>query len=261
MFRLQGSARSERQNRMLAGYLAFVGGFVNSVGFVLIGTFTSHVTGIVGRATHDYAQGDPVAGLAASTMVIAFFAGAFLASVIVESSFFGQSSRAYGVALGIEGLLLSCFALWSAITWVRAYPRLQDAQGLLLCVAMGMQNSLVTRLSGAVVRTTHLTGVITDLGIETARWFRFWRKSASSKLRVRLVIGSNVAELPHLPKFFLLLTIAVSFIAGAAAGSLLVGRLSHATMMVAAALVFVFAVFALLDGGVRSKDEVIVSRR
>jgi uncharacterized membrane protein YoaK (UPF0700 family) len=261
MFRHQGSARSERQNRLLAGYLAFVGGFVNSVGFVLIGTFTSHVTGIVGRATHDYARGEVAAGMAASTMVIAFFTGAFIASVIVESSFFGQSSRAYGVALGMEGLLLSGFAAWSGITWVSAHPRLQDAQGLLLCVAMGMQNSLVTRLSGAVVRTTHLTGVITDLGIETARWFRYWRRSASSTLRVRLVMGANAAELPHLPKFWLLLTIAVAFVLGAGAGSLLVGRLAHTTMLVAAALVFVFAVFAYLDGGGRSKDEVITSRR
>ena len=40
---------------------------------------------------------------------------------------------------------------------------------------MGMQNSLVTRLSGAVVRTTHLTGVVTDLGIEAARWYRWHR--------------------------------------------------------------------------------------
>src|SRR5262245_931677 len=111
MFRQHG-ARSDRQNRVLAAYLAFVGGFVTSVGFVLIGTFTSHVTGNVGRATNDFATGDGVAGLAAMTMVLCFFAGAFAASVIVESGLFGHLSRAYAAALGLESVLLAVFAVW-----------------------------------------------------------------------------------------------------------------------------------------------------
>lgn len=259
MFRSQGSARSDRQNRLLAGYLAFVGGFVNSVGFELIGTFTSHVTGIVGRATDDFARGEVGAGLAASTMVVAFFAGAFLASVIVESTFLGHPSRAYSLALGTEGMLLTVFATWST-AWAAGHPRLHDAQALLLCMAMGMQNSLVTRLSGAVVRTTHLTGVVTDLGVEGARWFRHWRWTASERLRLRLVAGTNAAERPNVPKSMLLLTIAGGFVAGAAVGAKLVGLLAQATMFVAAGAVFAFAFWALRDGDDR-KEDVLNSRR
>ncbi len=260
MFRHQGTSRSDRQNRLLAGYLAFVGGFVNSVGFVLIGSFTSHVTGLVGRATNNFANLQVGAGAAALTMVIAFYTGAFLASVIVESNVLGAPGRSYGLALFVEGALLSIFAAWSwGTAWVAAHPRLADAQGILLCMAMGMQNSLVTRLSGAVVRTTHLTGVFTDLGIESARWFRWWRKTAEEKLRIRLVVGPNAPELPHKPKLLLLLTIASSFVTGALVGALVVGKLAHASMVIAAGAVFAFAIFAVIDP--QAKEESPINSR
>lgn len=49
MFRHEGANRSHHHNQLLAGYLAMIAGFVNSAGFILIGSFTSHVTGNVGR--------------------------------------------------------------------------------------------------------------------------------------------------------------------------------------------------------------------
>jgi uncharacterized membrane protein YoaK (UPF0700 family) len=251
--------RSDRQHRILAGYLAFVGGFVNSVGFVLIGTFTSHVTGNVGRAANAFASGQGASGLAAATMIVTFFAGAFLASVLVESSILGHTSRAYAVALGVEALLLGGFAVWSRFPG-SAGPRLQDVQALLLCGAMGMQNSLVTRLSGAVVRTTHLTGVVTDLGIEAARWFRHWRSVVSRKLHIKLVAGDNLVERPLVPKALLLLTIACAFVLGAALGSVLVVRWMHATMGLAALAVALFASYAAILGGAR-EDDVAKSRK
>jgi uncharacterized membrane protein YoaK (UPF0700 family) len=254
MFREEGK-RSDRQHRMLAGYLAFVGGFVNSIGFVLIGTFTSHVTGNVGRAAHALASGEPLAGFTSFMMVAFFFFGAFVASVVVESSFFGRRSRAYAAALGIEATLLATFALWSRFLG-SSNPRLQEVEALFLCVSMGMQNSLVTRLSGAVVRTTHLTGVMTDLGIEGARWFRHWRSVLGTKLHVPLVAGKNPAEHPQLPKTLLLLTIAGAFVCGTIAGSLLVRRYMHATVGFASAAVAVFAAYAAFsseEGPARSR--------
>ena len=139
-------------------------------GFVLIGSFTSHVTGNVGRLANDLADGQYGAAVAVRPMFVAFLAGAFVASMAIESNVFGRTANAYGVALLGEAALLVLFTGISHLTPV-AHPRAQDAEAALLCGAMGMQNSLVTRLSGAVVRTTHLTGVFTDLGIEGARWF------------------------------------------------------------------------------------------
>jgi len=246
LFSREGSARSDSQNRWLAGYLAFVGGFVNSSGFVLVGAFSSHVTGNVGRLANDAATGQYAAAVAAFSLVLCFFAGAFAASVILESRFLGgPSSRAYALALGTETLLLLLFSWLSYITSTTLHPRVRDAETALLCAAMGLQNALVSRLSGAVVRTTHLTGVVTDLGIEGARWFRFWRRSLSEVTRVPLVLGRNPAERPAAPKVLLLGTIAASFLAGASSGAYSAVHWQHASMLIAATAVAAGALYAL----------------
>jgi len=213
MFRHQGPSRSARQNTLLAAYLACVGGFVNSAGFVLVGSFTSHVTGNVGRLAGDLATSQLAAAGAAFTMVVAFFAGAFMASLIVESRRFTRTPTAYGVALACEAALLLCFGLVASAK-LGVTPRLRDGQALLLCMAMGVQNSLVSRISGAVVRTTHLTGVVTDLGIETARWLAYWRRALRDE-------RTHGREPPVVTKIRLHLTIFVMFIVGSIAGCVL----------------------------------------
>jgi uncharacterized membrane protein YoaK (UPF0700 family) len=218
MFRGQGGNRTDRQNRRLAGYLAFLGGFVNSAGFVLVGSFASHVTGNVGRLANDVASRDAGAAAAMLLMIAGFFAGAFVASMMIESDFLGRSPNAYGAALVVEAMLLVAFTT-AALVGTSEPARWRDIEAVVLCAAMGMQNSLVTRLSGAVVRTTHLTGVVTDLGIEGARWFRWWRRLATGALRVNLAFGQNPAERPSSAKVGLLATIAGAFTLGAVVGA------------------------------------------
>jgi uncharacterized membrane protein YoaK (UPF0700 family) len=185
----------------------------------LIGTFTSHVTGNVGRLANDLVVAHEArAAATAFTMIAGFFAGAFMSSMMIESNFFGRPQHGYASALGTEALLLMVFVAATNFT-ESSHPRLKDVEGAVLCAAMGMQNSLVTRLSGAVVRTTHLTGVLTDIGVEAARWFRWWRGTLSSALPVRLSFGHNPVVRPNLAKLALLGTIAGSFFVGALAGS------------------------------------------
>jgi len=244
MFRHDGPGRSPQENRVVASYLALVGGFVNSAGFVVIGTFTSHVTGNVGRLSNDLAGAQFGAAATALTMLVAFFSGALVASMVIESNFFGRNPAGYGVALLTEAVLLLLF-MGAATLTPAAHPRLMDLEAAILCASMGMQNSLVTRLSGAVVRTTHLTGVLTDLGIEAGRWFRWWRVSLSERVRVKLAFGENPPERPSEPKAELLVTITVSFVAGAIAGAGLGARLRHVAMVLPAVAVAALGVYAL----------------
>ena len=250
MFSHEGSERSDRENRLLAGYLACVAGFSNSAGFLLIGTFTSHVTGNVGRLANDLAFGKWGASVSAVSLLIAFFGGAFLVSVILESRAFRHLSRAYAFALAVEAFLLVGFTLLSAVA-TAAHPRVLDAVAALLCAAMGMQNALVTRISGAVVRTTHLTGVVTDLGIESARWFRHWRRR----------LASVASERPSVTKSRLLLTIAVAFLAGAMAGALVTVRLGAPSMLLSAVAIAGLAIYALRSGPAHDADAARLSRR
>jgi uncharacterized membrane protein YoaK (UPF0700 family) len=241
MFRKEG--RTDRLNRTLAGYLAFIGGYVNSAGFVLIGTFTSHVTGNVGRFTNQLASRQFSSAMVALSWIAAFFAGAFLASMIVESNFFGHQARAYALTLLLELVLLSAFGVTNRVAVADRPPI--EIEALMLSAAMGIQNSLVTRLSGAVVRTTHLTGVVTDLGIETARWFRWWRGEASRALGVQLAFGDNPPEAPSPAKIGLLLTIAATFTLGAALGSAFALASRAAVMVLPVVALAVGVVYAM----------------
>ncbi len=199
MFEHHGVERTQRQNIVLAGYLASIAGFVDAAGVVTLGRFTSHVTGTVARTAAALSQtaAQPLGGLG---MLLMFLSGAVLSSSLLESAAFSRISNAYGIALSIEALLLLCAAFG-----LDSFPSWQIAA---LCCAMGLQNALVTKLSGAIVRTTHLTGVVTDIGIEVGRWLRYWR-----------VRRRRHVERPLAATISLLGSIASAFLVGATAGA------------------------------------------
>lgn len=241
MFHHEGSERTDRQNRILAGYLALVAGFVNAAGFILVGTFTSHVTGNVGRLVDDGVLGQWTTASAAAVMVAAFFVGAFFASLLIESNVLRRRPYTYGLLLWVEAVCL----LVPVHSWI-FLSRTEDVQVFALCVAMGMQNSFVTRLSGAVVRTTHLTGVLTDLGIEMARWFRHLKSHVMCRWRLR---GSGAAapiERPHGPKVALLVTVFFAFVLGSAQGALLAAHFGSAALYVPAVLLALGGLWAFV---------------
>lgn len=255
MFQHEGPARSERNNRRVAALLAWTGGYVNSAGFVLLGIFTSHVTGNVGRLATDISRHDGKGTLGALTMIAAFFVGAVLASVIIESAAFRTRSNAYGAALALEAALLFV-VIWLPDTVDPTSGRLHDSEAALVCASMGLQNSLVTRLSGAVVRTTHLTGVVTDLGIEVARWLRWGRVRLGRRFRLPLALGS--AERPEIARVSLLSTIAVAFMIGALSGAWAAARYRHASFVVPFGGLALAASYACVTGRRRAARAVQV---
>lgn len=247
MFRHEGASRSQRQNMVIAGWLASIAGAVNSSGFLLIGIFTSHVTGNVGRLAEDAAAGDPQIVLW-SLLVLAYFAGAFVASVALESNVVARRSAIYAALLFGETLLLGGFLLMVEL----AAPSKWEAE--LLCFAMGMQNSLVTRLSGAVVRTTHLTGVVTDLGIEAARWFRAWRGWLGDRTGIRLVAGDGAPVTPSSARTGVLVTIFIAFILGSIAGAWLASRVGAYALLLPASGAFAAALYAAYGAQLEARD-------
>ena len=227
MFSSHGPDRSPRQNRVLAAYLALNGGFVNSAGFVVLGVFTSHVSGNVGKLSDDAARGSSASAIAAAMLVLAFGLGGFWASSILQSPVFQSMPLAYAFALLNESALLTAFVRLSP--WGRGF---ELASGVLLGLAMGMQNSLVTQISHARVRTTHLTGVTTDLSIELATWWRWSRHEAGG---------------PHRPSpttALLLLTILATFIAGAFLGAWAAVKWGREAMLAPAGAVLLASIYA-----------------
>ena len=54
---------------------------------------------------------------------------------------------------------------------------------MLLCYIMGLQNAMITKVSKSEIRTTHVTGMVTDIGIELGKLF-YWNAAGQSDERV-----------------------------------------------------------------------------
>lgn len=188
MLRHVGTKRTYSHNVKLASLLGTAAGFVNAACFLAFSVLTTNVTGHAALFAERLAMQDWQTARVVALWMFLFLAGAFISSLIV--SFIGRNQRySYVVPILIEtGILLTV-----ALTGYRYNNSLVDKElfaGSLL-FAMGMQNALVSMVSGSVVRTTHLTGTFTDLGIELAQIFqksKEGREPLKARIKLRLAI-------------------------------------------------------------------------
>ncbi|MEO5911215.1 MAG: YoaK family protein [Pelobium sp.] len=190
MFRHQGKTRTLSHNQKIASLLSFVAGVVNVAGFIAIQRLTTNVTGHFAYFVDEVFKLHFAASGIYFFYIFFFFLGAFVSSLLVE--LVGRSSERYVfvIPILIESLILLSMALFGPTLILKN----TDLVAFSLLFAMGLQNSLVTRISDAIVRTTHLTGLFTDLGIELSQLF-FYKEIAQKakllstiKLRLRIII-------------------------------------------------------------------------
>lgn len=190
------------------GALAFIAGLVNAAGYM--GFRHQSITNLTGSTTLlgiSLGTADTAEALHWGLSLAAFVLGAMLSGTIVQKSTL-KLGRRYGVALAFESLLL--FA---------AVPLLDRglSGGLWLAsMACGLQNGMASTYSGMVFRTTHVSGMFTDLGIYLGQRLRGLEVDT---LRIRvcvLVIGS--------------------FLLGGVAGALLFGVMHEHTLLIPATL-------------------------
>jgi len=137
--------------------LACVAGMVNVIGYLgFEHQAVSHLTGTTSLLGAAIAHGDGRAVIHLWGVLIAFCLGAMLSGLIIQDQTL-QLGRRYGVVLALEAALL--------LAAIPLFKQEQISGALLAAVACGLQNAMVTTYSGAAVRTTHLSGMFTDLGI------------------------------------------------------------------------------------------------
>jgi len=164
--RLTGRKRSEAANRHLARYLAFVAGATDVGGFFAVRHYTSHMSGVISALASNFAQGSGWLVLIGIISVLSFFLGSFLTTLFVRWARTRELQCEFALPLIAEAMLLLLFG-YSGRDF--SGSRAVLATVLVLCLAMGLQNALITKLSNAVIRTTHLTGMVTDIGIAVGR--------------------------------------------------------------------------------------------
>lgn len=229
---------------ILATLLPGVAGAVNATSFFSVGNYTSHVTGNVSRIGDELVQGHLELARYAAMLVAAFFAGAVFVSICAELARRRSKAR-YALPLVVEAIALSMVIV---ATLNGSLSEHRSFAGL-ICFAMGIQNGLVTRISGAVVRTTHLTGVMTDFGLETAR-VGFWLSDQLRPLswRERLAFLTRAHRLVELDRLRLHGGIILSFLSGSIIGPVLYLRYAERSLIAPVIVVAALAVFDLMLG-------------
>ncbi len=190
MFRHKGKGRTFLHNLRLAAILSLTAGIVNISGVLSIKTLTTNVTGHFAFFAEELVKESYANAFAFVVLILAFLLGAFISNLLIEVSSQTRPLTSHTYPLLIEIVLL-CLVGFFGNQWLNAGGEGHYIAFTLL-FTMGMQNALVTKISRATVRTTHLTGLFTDLGIELSQLF-FYRekdelKQLSRSIRLRLVI-------------------------------------------------------------------------
>jgi uncharacterized membrane protein YoaK (UPF0700 family) len=173
---LTSDQRDRRSDLHLGCALAFVAGAVNAGGFLAIGGYTSHMTGIVSSMADDLALGKVTVALAALGAWLAFVSGAAATALLVNWARRRRLVHSqFAVSLMVEAVLLLLFGVTGG--YLADMPDLlAPVTILLLCFIMGLQNAIITKISGAQIRTTHVTGLSTDIGIELGKMAYYNRR-------------------------------------------------------------------------------------
>jgi uncharacterized membrane protein YoaK (UPF0700 family) len=191
MLRRKGQVRTYEDNLQLAAFLSFTAGCVNVAGFIAFDVLTTNITGHVAFFARWLSFGDTPTALYFLLWMVLFLIGSFISALLVE--WIGSKSPrfAHAIPILIEASILAFVGSYSHLYYEHTDSQIRLLGGTLL-FAMGFQNAMVTKISGSVVRTTHLTGMVTDLGIELAALFRnakgINRKDLKKKILLQLSI-------------------------------------------------------------------------
>lgn len=173
--------RSPVVNLRLGNTLSFIAGATNAGGFLAVGQYTSHMTGLLSSVADNLVLGHFALVMAALAAIGAFVGGAMTTALMVNWGLRRQLRSAFARPLALETGLLLVFGLFGAA--IGRYGELfAPLTVLLLCYIMGLQNAVITKVSNAEIRTTHMTGLVTDIGIELGKLVYFNRSDLPAKV-------------------------------------------------------------------------------
>ncbi|OON62229.1 hypothetical protein B0920_01730 [Massilia sp. KIM] len=240
---LAGDDRSPSANRHLGVALAFIAGAINAGGFLAVRQYTSHMTGIVSSLADRLVLGEGALVLGALGAILSFLLGAAATAVMVNYVRRQGLSCAYALPLLLEAVLLLVFGVLGARLAGIDAPVLPAVPltVMLLCFIMGLQNAVITKVSQAEIRTTHMTGIVTDLGIELGK-LMYWNADGGA-LRPKVLANRT--------RLALLLSLLAAFLVGGLAGALGFKYLGYLSTVPLAAFLCLLAIVPAADEALR----------
>lgn len=233
----EGGDRTEAIDQWLASCLACIAGALNAAAFYAVGFFSANMTGNVSSLSDHIALGQWGPGAFYLGIILAFIAGSMSSTLLISAGRRRRIHRIYAYSIFAEAVLLGalgCADLWLLHRW-------RDPVLVLgLAFLMGLQNAVVTRISGARVRTTHVSGMATDIGIELA--------TAIDILRGHETRDSAAQTWGKMRLHFYTI---LSFLAGGIAGIVIYRAIGGYLLIMSAFLLLIIA----LAGGIRLHKE------
>ncbi|MBG6111399.1 uncharacterized membrane protein YoaK (UPF0700 family) [Flavobacterium sp. CG_23.5] len=190
MFRHQGKNRTFIHNLRLATLLSFVAGIVNVTGVLSIKTLTTNVTGHFAYFAEEVMKHNYSAAITFFVFTIFFLIGSFTSNFLAELISKKHPDLSHVIPISLEIIVLIAVGVFGGESQLSSLAGKWIAFSMLF--AMGIQNSLVTKISQSTVRTTHLTGLFTDLGIELSQLFFYKKPEETKKLKTSIYLRLSI---------------------------------------------------------------------
>lgn len=208
--KLTSPKRSPKANLHLGVTLCWIAGALNAGGFLAVGEYTSHMTGVLSSAADNLILGRVIPAVAALFMLISFVWGAACTALMINYAKRNFARFVYAPVLLLEAILLLVFGMLGRGLLQHEMISVSFT-AILLCYMMGLQNALITKISNAEIRTTHVTGLVTDIGIELGKML-YWNRDHEHNVEMKVLVNRQKLNL-HLQ---LVLSFALGAVMGAA---------------------------------------------
>ena len=228
--------RTRSANLQLGIALCFIAGATNAGGFLAVHQYTSHMTGIVSALADNIVLGDAPLVLFGLAALMCFMCGAAVSAVMINYARRRHLQSRFALPLLLEATMLTGFGVVGDHFLAREHAYVPLVMGS-LCFLMGLQNAVISKISRAEVRTTHLTGMITDLSIELGKLAYINRSSIADEDGVRADRGRMMA----------LAGLICSFFIGAMCGAIGFNRIGFVTSLPLALILFLLVAGTTFD--------------
>ncbi len=217
--------------------LSFKAGLLNAAGFLIAGSFVSHVTGFGTQIGLAIGHDEIKFGAELLVIPVSFIFGALVTALVLDRNYSNDKIPNYPIVqiliTGVIGLISLLFSIefFQVATLGGAGDKSVELIGL-LCFACGLKNGLTTWASHGKIRTTHITGLSTDIGLHLPKIFQ--KEGA-------------VSRYPEARKVtYVRLITLVSFSVGSCMSALLIPAVGHKIFYVSFALSVVLALISIL---------------
>ncbi len=190
MFRHKGKNRTFAHNLRLATLLSFVAGLVNITGVLAVKTLTTNVTGHFAFFAEEVLKHNYITAITFLIFTICFLIGSFTSSFLAEYASIKNAQFSHIIPITLEIVVLISVGIFGTQDGTNSIEGKLTAFFMLF--SMGIQNSLVTNISKSTVRTTHLTGLFTDLGIELSQLFFHKKPEEVKKLKTSIYLRLSI---------------------------------------------------------------------